>query len=172
MKQTRECCTIPNLLWLRVYLAPIVIQTIHRPKSFMYLGGGYGGTNFKSAKYLSNNFAVGYVHMHFATLSQMPELFYNVSAFTIMPPTEMTIFALKLDLWCFVIFGFSKAEATTQILAFLNIYMEINLPDFKFQPEALPAFALCTLLYHREVYRALESFSGSPSFSVQPHLWT
>lgn len=62
----------------------------------MYLGGGDGGTNFKSAKYLSNSFAVGYVHMHFATLSQMPELFNSVSTFTIMPLIEMTIFALKL----------------------------------------------------------------------------
>lgn len=170
MKQTRECCTIPYLLWLRVYLAPIVIQTIHRPKSFMYLGEGDDGTNFKSTKYLSNSFAVGYVHMHFATHSQMPELFNTVSTFTIMPPIE-TVFALKLDLWCLVIFGFSKVESTTQILAFLNIYMEINLPDFKFQPEALLAFALCGLLYHREVYRALGSFSGSPSLSVQPCLW-
>lgn len=171
MKQTRECCTIPYLLWLRVFLGPIVIQTIHRPKSFMYLGGGDGGTNFKSAKYLSNSFAAGYVHMDSVTLSQMPELFNSVSAFTIMSPVEMTIFALKLDLWCLVIFGFPKVEAITQILAFLNIYTEINLPDFKFQPEASLAFAVCTLLFHREVYRALGSFSGSPSLSVQLHLW-
>lgn len=64
----------------------------------MFLVEGDGGINFKSAKYQSNCFAVGYVHMHFVTLSQMPELFNSVSAFTIIPPIEMTIFALKLDL--------------------------------------------------------------------------
>lgn len=101
----------------------------------MYLGGGDHGINFKSAKYPLNSFAVGYVHIYFVTLSQIPELFNSVSAFTIMPQIEMAIFALKLDLRCLVIFGFSKVDATTQILAFLNIYTEINLLDFKFQLE-------------------------------------
>lgn len=116
---------------------------------------------------------MGYVHMPFVTLSQMPELFNSVSVFTIISPTEMTIFVLKPDLWCLVIFGFPKVEAITQIPAFLNVYTEINLPDFKFQPEASRAFALHTLPYHREVYRALESFCGSSSqfvpLSVQPN---
>lgn len=115
---------------------------------------------------------MGYFHMPFVTLSQMPELFNSVSVFTIMSPTEMTIFVLKLDLWCLVIFGFPKVEAITQILAFLNVYTEINLPDFKFQPEASLAFALHTLLYHREVYRALGFFCGSPPLFVQPCLFS
>lgn len=115
---------------------------------------------------------MGYVHMPFVTLSQMPELFNSVSVFTIMCPTEMTIFVLKPDLWCLVIFGFPKVEAITQIPAFLNVYTEINLPDFKFQPEASLAFALHTLPYHREVYRALGSFCGSPSLFVQPCLFS
>lgn len=130
----------------------------------MYLGGG-DGINFKSAKYPSNSFAVGYVLMHFVTLFQMPELF--VSAFTIMPPIEMTIFVLKLDLWCLVITSFSKVDATTQIMAFMNIYMEINLLDFKFQPE----HRLLLLCVHCCITEGYTGLLG-PSLGLHPCLFS
>lgn len=79
----------------------------------------------------------------------------------------MTIFVLKLDLWCLVITSFSKVDATTQIMAFMNIYMEINLLDFKFQPE----HRLLLLCVHCCITEGYTGLLG-PSLGLHPCLFS